>query len=283
VNAVGTAHAEAWDTLTAGPDGTRQSAAPAYRPPPRDTSARAGTRRPGEGASANTPDSASVAGALARVPRDRDVVDADTIIGHFIQVDTATARPASPAAPSTAPRTPGRGTVAGRPAAPADTTRPEPKTELDRMQAFGDARALYRLKPKQDSTSRGRRNEKAGINYVIGDTIDLQMAHGEVETAHVRGLKRGIYLDPEQVRSDSAAAPATPGAASGTAAPGARTPATGPVTRPTGATPAAGTSRAVGGSLSAPAGTSPAPGAPQPGQAPPPPRADAPLAAEEGK
>jgi hypothetical protein len=207
VYAIGRAHGESWDTATAGPDGTRKVTRPAYRPPPVDTAAarRASQRRPGAGAEEGNrpaPDSAAVAAALARVPSDRDVVDADTIIGHFIQVDTARARPVAGAGP------------VRRPGAAADTAKPEPKTELDRMQAFGGAHALYRLKPKQDTTRRDTASVgQPGINYVIGDTIDLKMANGEVQTAHVRGLERGVYLEPQQPARDTAAAAPQPGTA----------------------------------------------------------------------
>jgi hypothetical protein len=223
VYAVGRAHGESWDTLTAGPDGTRRAPPRVYRPPHDSASAARPNPRRGAGEpGAPVADSAAIAAALAKVPTDRDLVDADTIIGHFIQVDTAKARTASSASLPTA--TPGTATpprTLGRPAQ-ADTAA-EPKTELDRMQAFGGAHALYRLKPRPDSARRDTSAVgRTGINYVIGDTIDLKMADGEVETAHVRGLERGIYLEPQQPRDtasrDSAAAkPASrSGAASST-------------------------------------------------------------------
>ncbi|MDB4948692.1 MAG: hypothetical protein JWM27_1341, partial [Gemmatimonadetes bacterium] len=207
VIAVGRAHGESWDTAKVDSARTRRPATGLVRPA-RDSGR---VVRPG---GRQAPDSATVAAAIARVPLDRDVVDADTIVGHFVQVDTAHARPAG--APRPAPRP--TGTV--RPGAPAiaDTARPEPKTELDRMQAFGSAHALYRLRQKPDSTKRDTAAVgRPGINYVIGDTIDLKMAAGEVSTAHVRGLERGVYLDPSQ---PSATDSTSTGAAAGSGTPG---------------------------------------------------------------
>jgi lipopolysaccharide export system protein LptA len=220
VTAVGRAHGESWDTAKVDSSRLRRPA-PAARPRPapaaRDTAA---ARRAAA-------DSAATAAALAEVPQDRDVVDADTIVGHFIQVDTSHARPARP------PRT------------PADTTKPEPKTELDRMQAFGSAHALYRLKPKRDTTAARDTAavDRPGINYVIGDTIDLKLASGEVQTAHVLGLERGIYLDPSKPASDTTAAgtvPGATGAASGGASRSGRQPGRPSSPTSTPAAPAAG-------------------------------------------
>jgi lipopolysaccharide export system protein LptA len=113
---------------------------------------------------------------------ERDLIFADTIIGYFKQ-DTAGAVAADTAAAAIeadAPQVPAA-------AAPADPGDDDP--ELERMVATGDARSLYR-------TRSDREGEKAGINYVTGDQIDLAFLDGEVDVARVRGLKRGLYLDP---------------------------------------------------------------------------------------
>jgi hypothetical protein len=114
----------------------------------------------------------------------RDLLFGDTIIGYF-QSDSARA--------------------AARPAgAPADTSQ---NAQLERLLALGSARSLYRMAPPSDSAQVARANGRRGINYLIGDTIDLAFADGEVDVATVRGLKRGVYLDPalrDTARADSA-------------------------------------------------------------------------------
>jgi lipopolysaccharide export system protein LptA len=163
VIAIGTAEGQSWDTL--------QVAGPA----PADTA------------------TADTVGGLAL--GDQDLIFADTIIGYF-KADSAGAdstRADSAAAPL-----------------PADTLRPAPgavaradsaDAELERMLAWGNARSLYRLQPSREEAQ--NQGGKRGINYVIADTIDLAFADGEVDVATVRGLKRGVYLDPIQA-ADSA-------------------------------------------------------------------------------
>ena len=115
---------------------------------------------------------------------EQDLIFADTIIGYF-RDDSAVALPA-PA------------DTAAADTVPADTVRPVQRdtgeAELERLLAFGDARSLYRLRPSREEAADP--NAKRGINYVIGDTIDLTFTDGEVDVANVRGLKRGVYLDP---------------------------------------------------------------------------------------
>ncbi|HEX8694100.1 MAG TPA: OstA-like protein [Longimicrobium sp.] len=140
----------------------------------------------------------------------RDVLTADTIIAFFRPKRGAAAADTARRGlvrPDTAPRglvRPGP----GRPApASADTAQGDTAdTEIERLLAIGDARSLYRLK----NDSAGARRGRPALNYLIGDRIDLTFEDGEVDVAHVRGLKKGVYLDPEQagsqVASDSAAA-----------------------------------------------------------------------------
>ncbi|HET6230858.1 MAG TPA: LptA/OstA family protein [Longimicrobiaceae bacterium] len=217
VIAIGRAHGEQWDTAQTRADSVRRagvardSARAASRDSVNARNARGRPRTAGrDTAAARQPaDSAAVVRALA--VRDRDVIDADTIIGFFVQVDTAKARPR----------------------APADTTkRPEPKTELDRMLAMGSAHALYRMREKD---ANGQPKEP-GLNYVIGDTIDLTFQSGEIDVAHVLGLQRGIYLGPtppakaDSAAADSAAARRTANGARPAGTPPRRTPARAPGT-----------------------------------------------------
>lgn len=167
---------------------------------------------------------------------EQDLIFADTITGFF-KDDPLGAAPAD---------------SAGR-AAPRDSTQ----AELERMLATGNARSLYRMTPSREE--RADSTLKRGINYVIADTIDLSFAEGEVNIATVRGLKRGVYLDPiktdtaradtlardsgQVARADSAAAP--PAAAPGDGSPARQdTPSTPPATTPAApATPPAGERR----------------------------------------
>ncbi|HEU0013057.1 MAG TPA: OstA-like protein [Longimicrobium sp.] len=140
--------------------------------------------RPGETDAAR--EQAGRDSVLALPLGERDLLFADTIIGFFRE-------------------RPDTGAVAA--AAVRDTTRRDTANdaELERMLAMKDARSLYRMRPDED-----RPDQKPGINYVIADTIDLTFAAGEVDVARVRGLKRGVYLDPEdpaaRARRDSIAA-----------------------------------------------------------------------------
>jgi lipopolysaccharide export system protein LptA len=170
VNAVGQARGESWDTL-------------AVRSVVVDSGAAAG--RVGAGSATARP--------MTEPPSEldqKDVLTADTIIAFFrtdsVRPDSARGRPA------------GRDSVrlAGRPAA-RDTVRGDTaKTEIERLLAIGDAHSLYRM--RNDSTkSRQDQSGKPGLNYLIGDRIELTFKDGEVDVAHVRGLKQGVYFDPD--------------------------------------------------------------------------------------
>ncbi|MFL5386677.1 MAG: OstA-like protein [Longimicrobiaceae bacterium] len=222
VNAVGSARGESWDTVVVRTVRADSGGAAGVAPRP-----------------------------LTEPPtalHEKDILTADTIIAFF-RDSTAAADSARRAAQ---PRDSVR--LAGRPAtpppAPSDTTN----TELERLLAIGNAHSLYRM--RNDST---RPDQRQGINYLIGDRIDLTFKASEVELAHVMGLKQGMYLDPDNnPPADSAAADTS--AAGRRAAAGARgaagRPAAQPATRP-GAAPATRP-------------TSPPP-APAPAPAPPPP------------
>lgn len=153
---------------------------------------------------------------------EQDLIFADTITGFFKDESVGAARPDS------------------TPPVPADSSRPAARdsteAELERMLATGNARSLYRMTPSREE--RADSTLKRGINYVIADTIDLSFAEGEVDVATVRGLKRGVYLDPikadtaradtlapdsgqvaARTRADSAAAPPAVAPADGESAP----------------------------------------------------------------
>ena len=130
-------------------------------------------------AGAAAPDS-----AMGAALGERDLVFADTILGFFRDDTAAVVEPGADApAPAAAP--PG-----------------EREAEIERVLAMGNARSLYRLTPSRED--RADPDARRGINYVIGDTIDLAFLDGEVDVATVRGMKKGVYLDPVQ----AAAAPA---------------------------------------------------------------------------
>jgi lipopolysaccharide export system protein LptA len=124
----------------------------------------------------------------------KDLIFADTITGFFKEDTVA----AGAAAPANAPRDTADTTPP--PVAASDST----EAELERMLATGNARSLYRMRPSREEAA--DTTLKRGINYVIADTIDLSFAEGEVDIATVRGLKRGVYLDPlnaDSARADS--------------------------------------------------------------------------------
>jgi LptA/(LptD N-terminal domain) LPS transport protein len=181
VNAIGRAAGESWDTTRV------------VGPNPADAAA---------------PD--TVAGLALG---ERDLIFADTIIGFF-QSDSA--RAAADSVRAAAPRPPRADSIPSGDAPPDSvagppgtrTARPDSTSaELERMLALGSARSLYRLRPSREEQQDSTR--KPGINYVIADTIELTFLDGEVDIATVRGLKRGVYLDPlptDSTRRDSLAA-----------------------------------------------------------------------------
>ncbi|MEJ2153444.1 MAG: hypothetical protein P8Y29_11000, partial [Gemmatimonadota bacterium] len=76
--------------------------------------------------------------------------------------------------------------------------------ELERLEARGAARTLYRLAPS-DST-RARADSRLAIHYVVGEAITIEMIGGEVERMRVRGQTQGIHLEPLPPTADSTAA-----------------------------------------------------------------------------
>jgi lipopolysaccharide export system protein LptA len=105
-----------------------------------------------------------------------DWITGDTVTGFFSRI-------AAPATPAEA-----------EPSAELVPAEPDSREEvvLERLLAVGSARSLYRL-----ANDRQENGGRPGINYLIGEAIELTFAEGELEVADVRGLSRGLYLDPE--------------------------------------------------------------------------------------
>lgn len=96
--------------------------------------------------------------------------------------------------------------------------QPEREYEVDRIVARVGARSLYRLLP-EDSTSQAGVDRPA-VHYVMGDSITIHMAEGEVEEMQVVGQTRGIHLEPLRAGAgaaepDSTTVPAPPAPAGG--------------------------------------------------------------------
>jgi lipopolysaccharide export system protein LptA len=179
VIAIGTAEGQSWDTLRV------------KAPLPADTAA--GDTLPTVGL------------------EEKDLIFADTLIGYF-KHDSAAAGD-SIRADSIPADSAGRTPLPAADTARGDTARSDSaragppdreEAELERMLALGSARSLYRMRPSRDENADP--DAKRGINYVIADTIELTFLDGEVDVATVRGLKRGVYLDPltgDSARADS--------------------------------------------------------------------------------
>jgi hypothetical protein len=107
----------------------------------------------------------------------------DTITGFFAM------------APDTAK---GKGAVASPDSAGSAGAKPDSTVELQRIVAHGNALSLYRIRQKQSGTAApaDTTQEKAGINFLSGSEIELTFEAGELDTADVKGLEKGLYLDP---------------------------------------------------------------------------------------
>ncbi|MBV9774314.1 MAG: hypothetical protein JO040_10215 [Gemmatimonadetes bacterium] len=163
--------------------------------------------------------------ASAGLVQDRDWVTGDTITGYFVPADT-TARPAGARPPR--PRTQGQ------------SSSPEDDVELKRVVARGSAHSFYRVREKEDpnaGAAQKGRADRPGLNYLVGDQIELLLKNRELDVAHVEGLKRGVYLDPANPDSaaDSTRARTRAGAAGNAPA---RTPGTTRASTPGSGTPA---------------------------------------------
>ncbi len=89
--------------------------------------------------------------------------------------------------------------------AAADSAQAGGDPQLERLEASGDARALYHMRQEEADTT-GR----LAINYVIGRSITLWLEAGEVQEARVVGPALGLYNEPAPLATDgdSTAVPA---------------------------------------------------------------------------
>ena len=142
----------------------------------------------------------AAASATALALSGNDWIMGDTITGFFAAApDTAAAKPGKPAK--------------------ADST-----TVLKRILSRGSALSLYRIEQKKPAEPAGGAaidsSAKKGINFLSGSEIELTFGDGELKVADVRGLEKGLYLDPNQTLESPAPAkepaePATTGARPG--------------------------------------------------------------------
>jgi lipopolysaccharide export system protein LptA len=100
---------------------------------------------------------------------DRDWILGDTVTGFFVAANGAAAD-----------------TVAG-------TAEARNEMTLERVLAVGSARSLYRV----ESNDPDAPQQRPGLNYIVGEAIALKFSNGEIDVADVRGLQRGLFLDPE--------------------------------------------------------------------------------------
>jgi lipopolysaccharide export system protein LptA len=130
------------------------------------------------------PDSAAAAPASALALLESDWIVGDTITGFFaLAPDTTQNDTAGVVTPA---------------------TKPDSTTVLKRILARGSALSLYRIDQKKpaaaaDTTeARARAPERKGINFLSGSEIELTFEGGQLMIADVRGLEKGLYLDPNQ-------------------------------------------------------------------------------------
>ena len=81
------------------------------------------------------------------------------------------------------------------------------RSEIDRVNAFGTARAYYHVENERD------RNGPPGVNYSRGQRIAIAMRERKVNTVDIVGQVDGVYLEPappdsltrDSLRADSLA------------------------------------------------------------------------------
>ncbi len=110
-----------------------------------------------------------------------------------------------------------------------DTTRR--RSEIDRVTAFGSARALYHIDNERDPSG------ERGINYSRGARITIALADRKVRTVDIVGLVDGVYLEPLPPGADTAAEDSASARDSTRGRPAAR-PAPPPAARPAPGAPA---------------------------------------------
>jgi lipopolysaccharide export system protein LptA len=117
-----------------------------------------------------------------------DWIRGDTIVGYF--------EPRPPTEPDPLDATPLESAV--EPVEPVEDARPE--VELRRLVARGAAQSLYRV-----ASENAANGDTKNLNFLVGAVIELDLADGELQVAHVEGLQVGVYLEADPV-------PATDGA-----------------------------------------------------------------------
>ena len=128
----------------------------------------------------------AAASATALALSGNDWIMGDTITGFFAAApDTAAAKPGEPA-------------------------KPDSTTVLKRILSRGSALSLYRIEQKKPAEPAGgtatETSAKKGINFLSGSEIELTFEDGELKVADVRGLEKGLYLDPNQTLESPAPA-----------------------------------------------------------------------------
>lgn len=126
-------------------------------------------------------------GILPRSMLDRDWIEGDQLLAVFEPVEPG---------PATDPDDPD---VVARPPEP-DTGEEAPRVQLERLEARGDARTLYRSPPEENDDPEGAAEEDRRlwpISYIMANEIRMYMLEGDVERMEARGDVRGIQLDPE--------------------------------------------------------------------------------------
>lgn len=117
----------------------------------------------------------------------RDWIDGDTVIATFLPVEPDESQ---------------------RPEAPARAEDEREEYALERLVAKINAATLYRMVASDTTGARGGTpadsmatapgsvRPKPAIHYVVGDSITIVLAEGEVQTMKVVGQVRGIHLEP---------------------------------------------------------------------------------------
>jgi lipopolysaccharide export system protein LptA len=143
----------------------------------------------------------------------RDWMEGDTILATFsaadstgLTGDTVAGPPDSVSVADTVARAvPDSASVADSTAAAKPT--------LVRLEAIGNARALYRLPAADTTASADSTCAKPGrfaVHYVIGNTIVIAMKDGVADAMEVTGQVAGEHLEPPPCRASPAPVPAAP-------------------------------------------------------------------------
>jgi lipopolysaccharide export system protein LptA len=210
VIAIGDARGESIDTTRASvarADSAQTVASAPDSAAARVASAPAPTVRADSAAREDTTAVATRPSARSLVLSGNDWIVGDTITGFFAMApDTARAK----------------GAAARPDSARSAGAKPDSTVELQRIVARGNALSLYRIQQKQQQNAAPADTAQArsGINFLSGSEIELTFEAGELKVADVKGLEKGLYLDParpartapaEGGSTEPAKAPAPPG------------------------------------------------------------------------